>query len=88
MCAVSHGPQRRNDPRPSWGRYWLTWQHIGDSTGMALSIDELPNDIESLKALLLAAQAASQAAEAKSASLAAEVERHVPTRRQEQRCSP
>jgi transposase len=42
---------------------------------MALSIDELPNDIESLKALLLAAHAASQAAEAKSALLAAEVER-------------
>src|SRR6476619_5289163 len=42
---------------------------------MALSIDELPNDVESLKALLLVAHAASQAAEAKSASLTAEVER-------------
>jgi transposase len=42
---------------------------------MALSIDELPNDVESLKALLLAAHAASQAAEAKAASLAVEVDR-------------
>jgi hypothetical protein len=42
---------------------------------MALALDELPNDVEGLKALLLAAHAASQAAEAKSASLAAEVER-------------
>jgi len=42
---------------------------------MALSIDELPNDVESLKALLIVAHAASQAAEAKSASLTAEVER-------------
>lgn len=42
---------------------------------MALSIDELPNDVESLKALLFDAHAAAQAAEAKSASLAAEVER-------------
>jgi transposase len=42
---------------------------------MALSIDELPNDVASLKALVLAARAASDAAEAKSASLAAEVDR-------------
>lgn len=42
---------------------------------MALSTDELPDDIESLKALLLAARAASDAAEARSASLAAEVDR-------------
>lgn len=42
---------------------------------MALSIDELPDDVASLKALLLAARAASDAAEAKSASLAAEVDR-------------
>lgn len=42
---------------------------------MALSTDELPDDIASLKALLLAARAASDAAEAKSASLAAEVDR-------------
>jgi transposase len=50
-------------------------RQISDSAVMALSIDELPNDVESLKALLLAAHAASQAAEAKSASLTAEVER-------------
>lgn len=42
---------------------------------MSLSIDALPNDVESLKALLLAAHAASQAAEAKAASLAVEVDR-------------
>jgi hypothetical protein len=39
---------------------------------MSLSIDELPNDVESLKALLLAVHAASQAAEARAASLAVE----------------
>jgi transposase len=42
---------------------------------MSLSLDELPNDVESLKALLLAAHAASQAAEAKAVSLAVEVDR-------------
>ncbi len=42
---------------------------------MALSIDELPDDVASLKALVLAARAASDAAEARSASLAAEVDR-------------
>jgi transposase len=42
---------------------------------MSLSIDELPNDVESLKALLLAVHAASQAAEARAASLAVEVDR-------------
>ena len=49
---------------------------------MALSIDELPNDVESLKAMLLAmhaeaaaARAKTEAAEAKAASLTAEVDR-------------
>jgi transposase len=42
---------------------------------MSLSIDDLPNDVESLKALLLAVHAASQAAEARAASLAVEVDR-------------
>lgn len=42
---------------------------------MALSIDELPNDVESLKALLLSVHAQSLATEAKAASLAAEVDR-------------
>ena len=54
---------------------------IGESAGMALSIDELPDDVASLKALVLAACAASDAAEAKSAALAAEVDR--PTARVE-----
>jgi hypothetical protein len=50
---------------------WSTGRQISDSAAMALSID----DVESLlKALLLAAHAASQAVEAKSASLTAEVE--------------
>lgn len=55
---------------------------ISDSADMALSINELPNDIESLKALLLgahaeadAARAKSEAAEAKAAFLASEVDR-------------
>lgn len=42
---------------------------------MALSIDELPNDVESLKALLLSVHADALATEAKAASLAAEVDR-------------
>ncbi len=42
---------------------------------MSPSIDDLPNDVESLKALLLAVHAASQAAEARAASLAVEVDR-------------
>ena len=42
---------------------------------MTLSNDELPDDVETLKALVLAARAASDAAEARSASLAAEVDR-------------
>jgi hypothetical protein len=51
---------------------WSTGRQISDSAAMALSID----DVESLlKALLLATHAASQAVEAKSASLTAEVER-------------
>ena len=40
-----------------------------------LSMDELPNDVENLKALLLSVHAASLATEAKAASLAAEVDR-------------
>jgi len=42
---------------------------------MTLANDELPDDVEALKALVLAARAASDAAEARSASLAAEVDR-------------
>jgi transposase len=52
----------------------MRWQ-IGDSAGMTLANDELPDDVETLKALVLAARAASDAAEARSASLAAEVDR-------------
>ncbi len=55
--------------------HWRTRCQIGDSAVMALSIDELPDDVASLKALVLAARAASDAAEARSASLAAEVDR-------------
>jgi transposase len=42
---------------------------------MALSVDDLPDDVESLKALLLAAHAASEAADAKVAQLTAEIDR-------------
>jgi len=42
---------------------------------MALSVDDLPDDVESLKALLLAAHAAGEAADAKVAELNAEVDR-------------
>ena len=42
---------------------------------MALSVDDLPNDIETLKALLVAAHAATDAADARAAALATEVDR-------------
>ena len=42
---------------------------------MALSVDDLPNDIETLKALLVAAHAATQAADARAAALATQVDR-------------
>lgn len=34
--------------------HWRTCHQIGDSAGMTLSIDELPDNVASLKALLLA----------------------------------
>jgi len=75
MRAVSRAPQQRSDPHVRSIAAWSTGPQISDGAAMALSIDELPNDVESLKALLIVAHAASQAAEAKSASLTAEVER-------------
>jgi len=42
---------------------------------MALSVDDLPNDIETLKALLVAAHAATETADARAAALATEVDR-------------
>jgi hypothetical protein len=57
MPAVSSGPQRPSDPHCRRGESWRKRQQIGDSAGMTLSLDELPNDIANLKALLLAAHA-------------------------------
>lgn len=68
-------PQRRNDPHREPAEGWRRRGQISDSADMSLSIDDLPNDVESLKALLLAVHAASQAAEARAASLAVEVDR-------------
>lgn len=48
---------------------------IGDSAAMALDHADLPDDVESLKALLVAAHAATAVADAKAAMLAAEVDR-------------
>jgi phosphoglycerate-specific signal transduction histidine kinase len=42
---------------------------------MALSIDDLPDDVEKLKALLVAAHAATEAADARATALATEVDR-------------
>ena len=75
MPAVSPVPQRLSDPHRWCVRGWQRASQIGDSAGMALSVDDLPDDVESLKALLLAAHAASEAADAKVAQLTAEIDR-------------
>lgn len=57
MYAVSRGPQRRNDPHRRRGRHWQTGRQIGDSVGMAPTLDELPDDTATLKAMILAVRA-------------------------------
>jgi transposase len=82
MRAVSPGPQRRNDPRePPLGK-WRKPPQISEAVVMTLRLDDLPDDVESLKALLLNVHAdnARLAAERDGLSLeqvilAAEVER-------------
>ena len=57
MRAVSCGPQRRNDPQtPSIPR-WRDLGQISDSACMALSLENLPDDLQTLKALIMSARA-------------------------------
>ena len=71
MRAVSPGPQRFSNPQGSTLPEWPTPGQIGDSAVMALTFDELPDDVESLKALILAARAKSTGQEAEHARLCA-----------------
>lgn len=75
MPAVSRDPQRYSDPQSLSVPGWRTPRQIGESSDMALSTEDLPDDVASLKALLLAAHSASEAANAKVTELAAEVDR-------------
>ena len=59
MPDVSRGPQRRNDPHHHRSRHWRTCRQIGESVGMAVTLDTLPDDAETLKAMILAARAES-----------------------------
>ena len=58
MRRVSCGPQRRSDPHLAWQDCWRRSRAANRDilAGMTLSPDDLPNDIERLKALLLAAR--------------------------------
>jgi transposase len=64
MRAVSCGPQPRNDPHVRLIVVWSPDLQISDSAVMALSLNDLPNDVEKLKAMLLAISAETEAAQA------------------------
>jgi hypothetical protein len=77
--AVSCGRQRRIDPHICLIVEWSPALQISDSAAMALSLDDLPNDVEKLKAMLfaictetVAARAQTEAALAEKAKLAIE----------------
>ena len=57
MRAVSPGPQPPSNPHLEPTSPWSATGQISDSAAMAHSLHELPDDVESLKALLLAVQA-------------------------------
>ena len=59
MRSVSRGPQRHSDPHRRASRPWRDDLQIGDSSGMTLALEDLPDDVASLKALLLAERAQS-----------------------------
>ena len=77
MRAVSPRPQRRNDPQPPSIPQWRELDQISDSPVMAHSLDELPDDVESLKALVLVAHTETEATRTANARLAAERDRLV-----------
>jgi len=51
MRAVSCGPQPRNDPHVRLIAPWSASLQISDSAAMTLSLDDLPADVETLKAV-------------------------------------
>jgi transposase len=57
MHSVSRGPQRRNDPHPHVNGHWPNVGQIGESQQMTLALEDLPDDIAALKAMLLDARA-------------------------------
>src|SRR5262245_12950365 len=65
MRAVSCGPQPRNDPHLRLIVVWSPDLQISDSVVMALSLNDLPDDVEKLKAMVLAISAETEAAQAR-----------------------
>ena len=57
MRAVSCGPQPRNDPHVRLIAPWSASLQISDSAAMTLSLVDLPDDVETLKAMVLAIRA-------------------------------
>jgi hypothetical protein len=55
--SVSRGPQWRSDPHLRAIRSWRGGGQIGESPGMTLALEDLPDDVAALKALLLAERA-------------------------------
>src|SRR5437016_1100033 len=72
MRAVSCGPQPRNDPHVRLIAPWSAAPQISDSAVMTLSLDDLPDDVETLKVMVLAIRAETEAVQTENAKLAAE----------------
>jgi transposase len=69
---VSCGPQRRIDPHICLIVEWSPALQISDSAAMALSLDDLPNDVEKLKAMLFAISTETEAARVQTEAALAE----------------
>ena len=72
MRAVSCGPQPRNDPHVRLIAPWSASLQISDSAAMTLSLDDLPDDVETLKAMVLAIRAETEVVQTENTKLAAE----------------
>ena len=70
--AVSPGPQPRNDPHVRLIAPWSASLQISDSAARTLSLDDLPDDVETLKAMVLAIRAETEAVQTENNKLAAE----------------
>src|ERR1044071_3336509 len=75
MHAVSPVPQPHNDPHVRTIASWSAGPQISDSAAMALSFDDLPNDAEALKALLLSLRAETETARAETEAARADTVR-------------